>query len=119
REGPGDLDELAERQRQSLDRRFGIDRDAHTREDRLGAGPAGAPEAEPGGRLAEEEIVGDRERPHERQLLVNRGDPCPRRVARMAERGRGPIDDDLAVVIAERAREDPDEGALSGAVAAR
>ena len=73
----GDLDHLPARQRQVLDERHGVDvRRARARERLLGDAPLRAPvdQAEPARRIADRDVVGDRQVGNERQLLEDADD---------------------------------------------
>ena len=90
----GDLDHLPARQRQVLDERHGMDvRGAGARERLLGDAPLRAPvdEAEPSRRIADRDIVGDRQVRNERQLLEDADDAG-------AIGGGGRVEGDIAAV---------------------
>ena len=68
--------------------------------------------------LAEDDVLGDRERRHEPEVLVHHPDPGLDRVARRVEVHRLAVEPDLALVRPVQADEDVRERALAGAVLA-
>ena len=67
---------------------------------------------------AESQILGDGHRRHQREVLGDHPDPGGDRIAGRADRKRTAIDQDLPLVGAGEAIEDPHQGCLAGAVLA-
>ena len=68
--------------------------------------------------VAEHDVLGDRERADEAEVLVHHADAFVERVARRVEVHRLAVEEDLALVRPVEAREDVGEGRLAGAVLA-
>ena len=68
--------------------------------------------------IAEHDVLGDRERLDEPEVLVHHRDPRLERVARRVEVHLAAVDEDLALVRPVEAGEDVRERALAGAVLA-
>ena len=118
----GDLDELPLTERQPLDKRLGIDRQADRietrprflpREKRLGLPPAPRSAQIEGG-----EVLADGEVGEEAELLVDRNDARGDRLLHRAEGDDPAIEPDRALVGPDRADDDLDQRALAGAVLA-
>ena len=76
------------------------------------------PEPDPRPVEPDEDVLGDRHRPDQREVLVDHPEARGDRVARRAERHRPAVDEDLPVVGLVEPVEDAHQGALAGAVLA-
>ena len=122
RQGLGDLDQLAPRQRQVLDPRAGIEVGAAEPAQELGGAPplrAAVDQAEPARRVRQADIVRDAQVGHQRQLLEDRDDARPVGGARPGEADDLPGQPDLAFVGLDHAGDDLDQRRLAGAVLAQ
>ena len=115
-----DLDPLLLADGELPDPRAGIHRHAvalaelrHALLDRARVQAEGAPQV---ARVAEHDVLGDRERLHEPEVLVHHADPRLDPVARGVEGDGRAVDLELSLVGAVEAGEDVREGALAGAV---
>ena len=121
RERLGDLDHLAPRQRQVLHERERMDVvGAGARQRLLGHSPLRAPVDQPEAarRIADRDVVGDRQVRDQRQLLEDAGDAGGIGGRRRGERDRRAIEQHPAFVGRDDARHDLDQRRLAGAVLA-
>ncbi len=117
--GPGDLDELAERDRQARDRLVQVDVDTDLPQRLAGVllELPGADHPVPGREGAEHDVLGHGHLRHQAQLLVHQGDArAERRAGAALDRRAVDLDDTL--VRRQDPGEDPHGGGLAGAVLA-
>ncbi len=118
-ERPRDLDHLLLCETQRPHRRVRIDGDAQRLEDSRGATPHRRPVDDPGParrRLAEENVLRNREVRHEAQLLIDGADPEPSRGGWIGNVDSLPVEQNLAGVPPHGAAEDLHQRRLARAI---
>ncbi len=119
-ERAGDGDELLHSQRKGAERPLDVDVDLEPLEPLAGEAARAAPgnQPEPARLAAERQILAHRHGRDQIDLLIDRADAQGARFAGRAYRDLMAVDQDLALVAANGARHDLDEGGLAGPVLA-